>query len=230
MLVLLAFARPAAAQTLHADDPGPMKAGVNRGAVDSFVGDQFWYFYAEPGHFQLVFSYGGTQEGFEVGGHAGAGAIFVPKVAGATITAKEYKGGVTWEGSTTQRARVEILVQPVKSVLVRQTSDYTLGATGNVSFGGGAGAAGAPGAAAAGGRDRIVGAYAVKLNDFGAAKFLPDGTIKCSNGASGTWVLFDADSAIYTVRLGGMPLTLTLQPGRGLIDTRTHNLVMELQR
>ena len=75
----------------------------------------------------------------------------------------------------------------------------------------------------------IVGTYMAKLKDFGAVKFLPDGSIVASNGAHGTWTLFDAGSGIYSVVLGGARLTLTLAPGRGLVDSGTRNLYFELQ-
>jgi hypothetical protein len=115
-------------------------------------------------------------------------------------------------------------VSPVNSKLVRQTTPYNIVVTGNVSFGD-----------ASAGPDPIVGIYAQKLMfqgepEFGAVKFLPGGKVITSNGGTGSWVLFDADSGIYTVLLGGHRMTLTLQRGRALVDTTSKMTIFELQR
>jgi hypothetical protein len=124
----------ASAQSLHVQSPAPLRAGTNHASVDSVVGDHYWFFYAEPGHFQLRFSYR-SQEGLDTKGHPAAGAIFAPKTPGAVIRYKDLHGGTVWDGSVTRRTRVTIEVDPKKSPRGRQTSDYTLIASGNVSFG-----------------------------------------------------------------------------------------------
>jgi hypothetical protein len=210
----------AGAQSLHVQSPAPLHAGTNHAAVDSFVGDHYWFFYAEPGHFHIQFAAGSSQEGFTIGSRAVAGAAFAPKTPGAVIKFQESRTGTTFDGTVTQRTRVIVEVDPRKSSLVRQTTDYTLTVTGNASFGG----------ERAGGPAPIVGTYIAKLNDYGAVKFLPNGSIVASNGAHGMWKLFDAHSGIYSVVLGSSHLTLTLAPGRGLIDSGNHNLYFELQR
>jgi hypothetical protein len=220
MAILVCSPLVAKPQSLHVETPAPLHAGDNRAAVDSFVGEHYWFFYAEPGSFHLRFTGGDTQEGFTIGGRAGAGAAFAPKTPGAILKWQESASGTTFEGSVKQRTRIIVEVDPRKSPLVRQTTNYILTASGNISF------------AALGngtGPSPIVGTYMAKLNDFGAVKFLPDGSIVASNGAHGTWTLFDAGSGIYSVVLGGARLTLTLAPGRGLVDSGTRNLYFELQ-
>ena len=65
---------------------------------------------------------------------------------------------------------------------------------------------------------------------LGAVKFLANGKVLASNGGTGTWAAFDAESGIYTVIIGGHRMTLTLQRGRALVDTGNKQAVFELQR
>jgi len=131
--------------------------------------------------------------------------------------------GVVYDGSVTQRTRVLVGVSPVNSKLVRQTTPYIIVVSGNVSFGD-----------ASAGPDPVAGTYAQKLMfsgepPLGAVKFLANGKILASNGGTGTWTLFDAESGIYTVVIGGHRMTLTLQRGRALVDTGNKTTVFELQ-
>jgi hypothetical protein len=113
--------------------PAPLRAGTNHATVDSSAGAHYWFFYAEPGHFQLRFNYEVAREG--ISGHPAAGAIFAPKTPGSVIKYKDLRGGTIWDGEVKQRTRVVIEVDPKKSPRGRQRSDYTLSATGNISFG-----------------------------------------------------------------------------------------------
>jgi len=215
--------RPAAAQSLKPESPAPLHQGNNQALIDSFVGDHYYYFYAEPGKFHIALTFSGAQEGFDVGGKPSFAAVFNPKTAGSQITHKDGPTGVVYDGSVTQRTRVLVGVSPVNSKLVRQTTPYIVVVTGNVSFGN-----------AADGPDPIVGVYAQKSGisgepPLGAVKFLANGKILASNGGTGTWNLFDPESGIYTVVIGGHRMTLTLQRGRALVDTGNKTTVFELQ-
>ncbi len=212
------------AQSLKLDAPAPLHAGNNQALIDSFVGDHYYFFFAEPGKFHIAWTWGGANEGFTVGGKPSFAAAFNPKTTGATMTFKNVPGGTTYDGTVTQRTRVMVGVSPVNSKLVRQTTPYVIVVSGNVSFGSGAG-----------GPDPIVGVYSQKMlfqgePAMGAVKFLANGTIVTSNGGSGTWKLFDADSGIYSVTIGGRRMTLTLQRGRGLVDTGNKLSIFEMQR
>ena len=216
-------ARIATAQSLKLDAPAPLHRGNNQALIDSFVGDHYYYFFAEPGKFHISWTFSGAAEGFNVGGRPAFGAAFNPKTAGAVMTHRESPNETIYEGSVTQRTRVLVGVSPVNSKLVRQTTPYNIVVTGNVSFGD---ASALP--------DPIVGIYAQKLMfsgepEFGAVKFLNNGSVLASNGGTGTWTLFDADSGIYTVVLGGHRMTLTLQRGRALVDTTSKLTIFELQ-
>ena len=216
--------RPAAAQSLKLDAPAPLHQGNNQALIDSFVGDHYYYFYAEPGKFRVAWTFSGAQEGFDVGSKPSFAAVFNPKTAGSQMTHKDGPTGVVYEGSVTQRTRVLVGVSPVNSKLVRQTTPYIIVVTGNVSFGN-----------ASAGPDPIVGIYAQKLMfsgepALGAVKFLANGKILASNGGTGTWAAFDAESGIYTVIIGSHRMTLTLQRGRALVDTGNKMTVFELQR
>jgi hypothetical protein len=213
----------AAAQSLKLDAPAPLHQGNNQALIDSFVGDHYYYFFAEPGKFRVAFSFSGAQEGFDVGGKPSFAAVFNPKTAGSVMTHKDGPTGSTYEGTVTQRTRVLVGVSPVNSKLVRQTTPYIVVVTGNVSFGD-----------ASAGPDPIVGTYAQKLlfsgePALGAVKFLANGKILSSNGGARTWEAFDRESGIYTVIIGGHRMTLTLQRGRALVDTANKTTVFELQ-
>ena len=226
LLVVCFFAAivPASSQSLKLEAPAPLHEGNNQALIDSMVGDHYYYFYAEPGKFHIAWSWGGANEGFNVGGKPSFAAAFNPKTTGSVLSFKNGPNGTTYDGTVTQRTRVLVGVSPVNSKLVRHTTPYNIVVTGNVSFG-----------SAAAGPDAIVGVYAQKLMfqgepELGAVKFLASGTIATSNGESGTWKLFDADSGIYTVTIGSRRMTLTLQRGRGLVDTTSKGTVFELQR
>lgn len=223
-LCILATAVLASSQSLKLDAPAPLHEGNNQALIDSFVGDHYYFFYAEPGKFHISWTWGGANEGFNIGGKPSFAAAFNPKTAGSSLSFKNAPNGTTYDGTVTQRTRVLVGVSPVNSKLVRQTTPYTIVVTGNVSFG-----------SAAAGPDAIVGVYAQKMMfqgepELGAVKFLANGTIITSNAGGGTWKLFDADSGIYAVTIGGRRMTLTLQRGRGLVDTGNKTTIFELQR
>src|SRR5580704_5902589 len=113
-IILLVSPLAATAQSLNVKTPAQMRAGDNRGTVDSFVGEHFWFFYAEPGNFHIRFTGGETQEGFTIGSRAVAAAAFAPKSPGATIKWKESPSGTTFEGTVKQRTRVIVEVDPRK--------------------------------------------------------------------------------------------------------------------
>ena len=65
---------------------------------------------------------------------------------------------------------------------------------------------------------------------LGATRFNANGTIEAANGTTGTWKLFDQQSATYIVVIAGQRVSLHYDPGRGLIDAngnvtfaRAHN-------
>ncbi len=210
---------PLFAQSLKIDEPAALHAGSNQATIDSFGGNQFWVLTVGPGAFKVTFHYGNRQEGFNTGGAPHMFVGFKPKVEGTTLAKPvDFPGGTTWTGTAAKASRLEVAVTPPPGSLVRQTTAYTIEASGAVSFGA------APGAAPS-----VVGVYAVKSGtvDHGVAKFAADGTVTSTNGEQGQWKLFDAESKIYTVTLGRDRWSLIYQPGRGFIDAQTQILVME---
>ena len=213
---------PALAQSLHVESPALLAKGANQASVDSFVGPQFWTFTAQPGHFHLVFAGGDPQEGFAIGGRATAAIAFAPASRTSHYTVKESSSGASFDGSVAHTQKVVVEVEPRKSPLVRQTTDYVLTLSGNVD----ASVASVSGQ----GADPIIGVYISRINDAGAVRFSGGGLITAASGAKGRWALFDVNSKIYSVELSGLHLTAVLSPGRGLIDAGNHNLIFELQR
>ena len=125
-------ATAAAGQSLHVESPAALSPGPNQGSVDSFVGPHFWAFTALPGHFHLVFSGGTPQEGFAIGGRAAVGIAFAPASRTSRYTTKESAQATVFDGVVYHPQRVVVEVEPRKSPLVRQTTDYTLTLTGDV--------------------------------------------------------------------------------------------------
>jgi hypothetical protein len=206
---VIAASALASAQSLDVKSPAPMAAGVNKATIDSFGGDQFWYFMVQPGSFTVKFSAGSAQEGFSIGGRALMAAAFAPKTPGAVISDKETATATIWSGTVTQPTRVIVMVEPKKSALVRQTTDYFLEATGSVRFGGAAAAVSAP---------SVVGMYTTPGSNSSMSKLTADGGIVTTDGEKGHWELFDADSKTYVITLGGRRNSVTFQPGRGFVD------------
>jgi len=202
----------ASAQSLKPEDPAPLKAGINKGTVDNFVGTQYWYFFAGPGDVRVVARF------------KSIGPLGAPLRTPLTVTL--YDERRTWHSSkvlTSENDAVEgtftakgldkklktiISVAPPSEQLVRSGGDYELEATGAVQF-----------EEAKVTRDPIIRTFAGRMNNYGATKFLADGTVEASDGSSGTWKAFDAENRVYTVVIGGTRFSLQYLPGRGLVET-----------
>ena len=198
-------------QSLDKNAPAALRSGSNSASVDSLIGAHYWYFFVEPGAFQLTFSRGGA-EGLGASGKATIVAGFSPQTPGGVMTFKETPGGAVYSGSVKQRTRVGIGVSPPNSPLVRSTVSYTLAASGTVVF-----------TAAKDAAPAIAGMYNTMYNNpLGAVRFNANGTVEATNGQTGTWKLFDAPSATYVVVIAGQRMSLRLDPGRGLIDVQTN--------
>jgi hypothetical protein len=218
LLALSFLALPIHAQSLKLETATPLKAGINHGTIDSFVGSHYWYFMVEPGKFHVVFTWSGPKEMATIPGHPIAGMAFVGNNPTAHLKTMESATNTVWDGSVEKETKVVVEVDPVKSPLVRQTSDYVFNLSGSIGAGTRTGTNKAP----------IVGTYISKVDGSGATKFLADGTVVASSGAGGKWTLFDADLGIYTVVLEGRRYSLKLVPARGLVSVADQNLAFEL--
>jgi hypothetical protein len=101
-------AGPADCQSLNLNTPASVHEGNNQALIDSFVGDHYYFFYAEPGRFHIARTWGNANEGFNVGGKPSFAAAFNPKTQGSVMTFKEGPNGTTYDGTVTQRTRVLI--------------------------------------------------------------------------------------------------------------------------
>ncbi|RXH55181.1 hypothetical protein GRAN_4285 [Granulicella sibirica] len=195
-----------------------MRAGSNSATIDSFGGNQYWVLTVGPGAFKVTFNYGNRQEGFNTGGRPQMFVGFKPKVPDTTVTHADFPGGTTWSGTAAKPSRLEVAVVPAPGALVRQTTAYTLEATGSVSF--------APGAEAG---PSVAGIYQISIGGHeGTAKFASNGEITTTNNETGTWKLFDADSKTYVVTFAGQRYSVTYQPGRGMVDN--HGFLIFVQK
>ncbi len=214
----------AGAQSVDKKAFAPLQQGANSGKVDSMIGPHYWYFYAEPGAFQVVFRQGSAL-GFAASGHATIDCGFSPKTPGSHISFKAEPNGVVFSGTVTQRTELGIVVTPPNSTLIRSTVPYSIAATGNVRFDPPKDSA----AAIVGMYNSFLGYHAGE-EPLGATRFNANGTVEAANGTTGTWKLFDQQSATYIVVIAGQRVSLHYDPGRGLIDAngnvtfaRAHN-------
>jgi len=126
-----------------------------------------------------------------------------------------------WPGTCAKKSTMIIELRPPGNSLVRTGGDYSLTVNGDgVDYASGA----AAGAAA--GPDRIIGTYSVMVcaPDFDcqnslAAHFAANGSVRLTDGHTGTWSVFDPDGLIYSVVIGRDRYSLKLIPGRGLAGT-----------
>ena len=205
----------ASAQSLKPDSPYPLKAGINQGTADSFVGTHYWYYYLAPGNSQLTLRYKNPKT-----------VLGAPVYTQLKVTVTDEAR--TWQSSKvvtsnrneseasffseklTKRQKVIVIVAPPDRTLVRMGGDYEIVATGDVAF---------DDVKSTG--DPIVRTYDAKTAHYtefyGATKFNADGTIITANGFTGTWQVFDRENRIYAVQLGGIRYSLQYAPGLGLV-------------
>ena len=234
----LVSALSASAQSLDVKHPSPLKEGPNTAVIDSFGGDQFWTFTAAPGNFRISYQRSGAQEGFNIGGKAGFGAVIAPAVQGSTISGKDVNGGAVFSGHCDKPTRVVCMVEKPNSPLVRQTINYTISVSGSESGGGASssyptGGSSDSSSSAAGGStsstDRVAGVYDVMVQSYGAAKFSANGGITTTSGAEGKWSMFDDATRTYVITLASDKWTLTFEPARGFVD-KNGQLIFALKK
>ena len=137
MLVGMLVCARVPAQSLQESAPAHLAAGLNRATLDSAGGSQYWDVVVNGGSFRIVVSNDIPQQMFRPGHEPKVTFTLLPKLETAVVAQRGIPGGGTvLEGSVTQRTRVLITVQPVKSA-VRESLVYTLIATGSADLGGG---------------------------------------------------------------------------------------------
>lgn len=221
--LLLILSASVAAQSLKPEEPYPLQAGINKGTSDSLVGTHYWYFYATPGSNRVNVR-------FKPMGLYGASVDTT-----LTITLSDEKK--TWHNTKLITSRnpetnftaeklvntvkIIISIAPPKNNLIRTGGDYEIEATGDVRFD-----------AVKKTGDPIVRTYDSKVNDYGATRFLADGTIETASGAKGTWKTFDPDNHIYTVVISGERFSVQYLAGYGLVKPSDPGIILfqELRR
>ncbi len=223
-LAMTLFSCPAWAQSLKSDAPAPLQAGINRGTIDNMVGAHYWFFTGGPGktHVHVKFK--------------AMGLLGNPYRS--TITVTLYDAGNTWrtpkilssdsqdvdctfEGDVKSPTKILLSVAPPPNGLVRMGGNYEIDATGAVGFGQKSNA------------DPVIGTYK-QMSGYtsllGTCKFLPNGTIETTSGASGTWKLFDQATQSYVINVDGQERqSFQYKSGRGLCDTDNSVIFQELK-
>jgi len=215
-LAMVLSAAPVWAQSLKPEAPTPLQPGINEGLVDNFVGTQYWYLTANPGHTHLHAQF------------KPLGLLGNPYQTQITVTLSDEPD--TWhtskvlssdskitdcsfDGDLKKTTRLLISVAPPSGGLVRTGGNYQLEASGDVSFG------------EKSTTDPIIGTYkqmAGYTTLLGASKFLSDGSIQTASGINGGWKLFDKDTHTYVINMAGQSqLSLQYVQGRGLCDGDT---------
>jgi hypothetical protein len=204
---------PAWAQSLKPDAPAALQPGINRGTIDSVVGNHYWYFDGKPGKTQVHAT-------FKSMGVLGAAmrtnlAFTMSDQSNTWHTTKVLMSegkpvDCTFDGLLKKPTRIIITVAPPSNSLVRAGGDYELEATGTVSFGQTSMA------------DPIIGTYnnmGGYTTALGTCKFTPDGKVVTTSGANGDWKLFDESTRMYVINIDGQDRhSLKFVPARGLVD------------
>jgi hypothetical protein len=213
-MIALQTAGSAWAQSLNPAAPAPLQPGTNRGSVDNQSGGHYWYFTFEPGTASIkvhALNFSGATHGLTVHVYDAAKTWHIDKQM------DEQKADWVSPGKIKKATKVIILISPPGSGqllgdLTRSGADYELEVTGDVKF------------AQKSTGDPICRNYQDWNSDgHGMCKFLPDGTIKCSDGVTGTWKVFDADSHLYIVSLPGRNINVKQVLGVGLMDSGTNS-------
>ncbi len=215
----------ASAQSLKPEAPYPLKAGINKGTADSLVGTHYWYFLANPGsnrvlvRFKPMGLYGApVKTALTVTLYDEKRTFRTTKV----ISSNKNESEATFTAEKLdKKLKVIISVAPPKQDLIRMGGDYEIEATGDVQFDEVKSAA-----------DPIIRTYDSSMNDYGATKFLADGTVEAANGSNGTWKAFDPENRIYTVVIDGQRFSLQYLPGYGLVKPGDPGIILfkELRR
>lgn len=224
--IALLAAFSAAAQSLKSDDPYPLKDGINRGTSDSLVGTHYWYFYAVPGSstVKVRLKKPTTLYGAEMK------TTLSVTLTDAKRTWRNVKSlNASPNGSeisftadkVAKRQMIVVAVAPPNQNLVRMGGDYEIEVTGNAEFSGETVS-----------EEPIIRTYQSKMNDYGATRFLADGSVIASDGTRGTWTAFDPENRIYTITIGKFRFSAQYRAGYGLVRPDDPNLIIfqELRR
>lgn len=201
------------AQSLKADAPTPMKAGINRGLVDALVGSQYWTYTAQPGTNKVHVSF--TAMGVLGTAPRTSVTFTISDMANTWHTSKVLTSqgepvDTTFTGELKTPTKVVLSVNPPTNALVRVGGNYEIEASGAVAFGPASNVA------------PIVGVYKqmsgyTKL--LGDCKFTVDGKIVTTSGATGNWKIFDEGTQVYVINIEGEERhSLKFIQGRGLVD------------
>lgn len=207
-------ASSASAQSLKANAPAPLKAGVNRGLVDALVGAHYWTFMAQPGNSKVHVTY----SAMGIYGTAPRTTVtFTMSDAANTwhtskvLTSQGSPVDTSFEGVVKTPTKIVISVVPPTNALLRVGGNYEIEVTGAVAFDQ-TGSTASP----------VIGMYkqmAGYTKPLGDCKFTADGKVVTTNGATGDWKLFDENDQIYVVNIDGEERqSLKYVPGRGLVS------------
>ena len=226
----------ASAQSLQPEDPYPMKAGINKGTAQNFVGAHYWYFYVTPGDSQVTvrFARAETLYGAPISGNQLSFTLSDEKRTWRTtkvVTPKRNESETTFKAEKVEKKmKIILTVTPPSQSLLRAGGDYEIEATGAVEFDEVKSAV-----------DPIVRTYDAKTKhvggryhneEYGVTKFLADGTVETASGFHGTWKLFDRESRTYVVVIEGARYSVQYRPGFGLVkpDDPTDIVFQEVRR
>jgi hypothetical protein len=178
--LLILSARPALAQSLDPRSPAPLQSGENTGTVGDFVGSNYFYLTGGPGAVSIVVSY----SSMSLLGNAQRSTLNIELsddkkswTERRTISSTKESSSTTLTGNLKVPTRLILSIIAPNGGLVRAGGDYTVNATGAVTFD-----------PPLNPTQLIVGTYtpmSVHDNEDSAAKFSPDGALEFASGTVG---------------------------------------------
>lgn len=215
------------AQSLKVENPYPLQEGINSGISDSLVGTHYWYFYAMPGSNTLTvrFKKSTNLYGSQINNTILTITLTDEKKTWKTtktITPNKNSSEATFSADKVKtKMKIIVSVAPPNQNLIRMGGEYEIEVTGDADFD-----------KIKNTVDPIIRTYESKVNSYGTAKFLADGTVETTSGTVGKWKVFDTENKIYTVTIESFRFSLQYVPGYGLVkpDEPSSIIFQELRR
>jgi len=208
----------AAAQSSKPGEPAPLRPGINKGTVATGAGTQYWYLIGGPGDIRILAHFK-SNDGFAWPAALTVTLYDEKRTWHVSKVVTQQNADQTFTGKLDKKQKTLISVAPPSGIaLITSGGNYELEATGAVQF-----------EEAKVTQDPVIRTFVYNAggtHDYGAVKFLADGTVDASDGSHGTWKVFDRENNIYTVALARERFSVQYVAARGLVDAGDPNRLL----